>query len=115
MATSQAEVSNEIRHTVREMVEQGSSNEEIYQHIAEQYGEGQIAVPRTGWNVPMSFGVPYLMLVFSGFVVLWWGRSWVLKGERELTDRAASSELDEEDEERLDRIQRAAGDSPTRE
>lgn len=112
MATSQAEVSQEIRRTVREMVQQGQSNQKIFDHIKSQYGEQQIAVPRTGLNVPLSFGVPYVMLVLAGYMVLIWGWNWLEAGNDPLSGTSSGDGLDQSEQEELETIENKLEDQP---
>lgn len=91
MATSQAEVSRELRTTIREMVNQEKSNQEIYEHVQQEYGPDQIAVPHQGYLNRISYGLPYVAVGMMLLTVYWigwnWWRSSRKKGKGTLSDK----------------------------
>lgn len=100
MATSQAEVSQRLRKTIREMVRRGKSNEEIYDYIAKNYGENQIAVPQNSWMKFLSMGLPYLLMGFIVVIATGFGWFWVK------SDRPEDGEEDSLSQEKRDSIDR---------
>ncbi|MFB6347826.1 MAG: cytochrome c-type biogenesis protein CcmH [bacterium] len=76
MAASQAEVSQKLRRTIREMVRKGKSNQEIYHYIEENYGENQIAVPQENWMQYVSMGLPYLLMGVIVVIAVGFGWFW---------------------------------------
>ncbi len=75
IATSQVEVSRELRSTIREMVNEGKTNEQIYNYIEDNYGSSQVAIPRTDWIQRLSTGLPFMLI--GGILVLVLGFAWV--------------------------------------
>lgn len=76
MAVSQAQVSRELRQTIREMVDEGQSNPEIYRYVQENYGDHQIAVPRQGWFYRISYGAPFLLIGLISAIALGFAWGW---------------------------------------
>ncbi len=76
MAVSQAQVSRDLRQTIREMVNNGHANHEIYQYVQENYGDHQIAVPRRGWFYRISYGLPFLLIGFFSIIALGFAWNW---------------------------------------
>lgn len=74
IATSQTEVSRELRREIRRMVEAGKTNRQIYQYVEDNYGPGQVALPRRGWMDRLSYALPYLVmgLVAVGVFAMAW-------------------------------------------
>lgn len=93
------------------MVRDGHTNEEIYQHVQDEYGPDQIAIPRKGYVQRVSFGLPYLALGFMLLITYWLGWVWWMRGE---SRPQVSDEITEEEQETLDQITHGL-DSPLKE
>jgi len=107
VATSQAKVSRELRSTIREMVEEGKSNGAIYQHIRNEYGPNQIAIPTRGYMNRISYGLPYVAVGLMILTVYWLAWSWWISDKR--VDPGES--LPEEDEALMEQVSESI-DSP---
>lgn len=90
-----------MRKTIREMVLEGKSNQEIYQHVQNEYGPDQVAIPHQGYFQRISFGLPYLALGIMLLITYWLGWQWWRRGENKPDP---TEELSEEDEQELETL-----------
>lgn len=107
MATSQAKVSRELRSTIREMVRKGKTNQEIYQHIRNEYGPDQIAIPRKGYMERVSYGFPYVAVGLMLLGVYWLGWNWWTREDK----HRVPEELSERERKEMDDVTQSI-DSP---
>ena len=68
---SQSALSVQMRATIREMLEQGKTKEEILQFFVERYGEGVLAAPPKARMYLLLWLAPVIALGIGGFLVAW--------------------------------------------
>lgn len=66
---SQSALSVQMRATVKEMLEQGKTKEEILQFFVERYGEGVLAAPPKSRAYLLLWLAPVIALGIGGFLV----------------------------------------------
>lgn len=76
-------MSRELRRTIREMVQEGKSNQQIYRHVQNEYGPDQIAVPHQGYMNRVSYGLPYVAMGLMILTAYWLGWNWWVKRRRD--------------------------------
>ncbi|MBI2859792.1 MAG: cytochrome c-type biogenesis protein CcmH [Chloroflexi bacterium] len=79
---SQSALSAQMRVTVREMLEQGKTKEEILQFFVERYGEGVLAAPPKSRAYLLLWLAPLIALGIGGFLVARVIRSGLSRKER---------------------------------
>jgi cytochrome c-type biogenesis protein CcmH/NrfF len=102
-------VSRDLRQTIREMVEAGKSNQQIYRYVQNEYGPNQVAIPHQGYMHRISYGLPYVAVGGMFLIAYWLGWTWWIRGR----DPSEESELSEEEKEQLDSVTETM-DSPLR-
>jgi cytochrome c-type biogenesis protein CcmH len=76
VADSPSDLAKEMRNLVREMVEQGKSQEEIQAYFVSRYGEYVLlSPPKRGFNL-LVWGLPFLAIVIGAGAVLLMARRW---------------------------------------
>lgn len=65
------------------MVNEGKTNDQIYQYIIENYGKNQVAVPHNSWMKRLSMGLPYLLMGMIVVVATGFGWFWTNSGRDE--------------------------------
>lgn len=74
------------------MVREGKSNGEIYEYIARNYGNNQIAVPRNSWMKFVSMGLPYIVVGLILVIAVGFGQFWVQRRELRVKDSSSATQ-----------------------
>jgi|TARA_B110000967_G_scaffold193444_1_gene221024 cytochrome c-type biogenesis protein CcmH len=69
IADSNSDFASTIKLVVQDQIEEGKSEEEIYDFLISKYGEWIVYQPTFTKNNFLLWAIPYLILVFGGFVV----------------------------------------------
>ena len=69
IADSNSDFASTIKFVVQDQIEEGKSEEEIYDFLISKYGEWIVYQPTFTKNNFLLWAIPYLLLVFGGFVV----------------------------------------------
>ncbi len=67
IAESNSDFAQTIKIVVRDKIEQGNSEKEVYKFLAEKYGEWIIYKPKFNYLNSLLWFSPYIVLVFGGF------------------------------------------------
>jgi cytochrome c-type biogenesis protein CcmH/NrfF len=92
-------VSRELRQTIREMVEEGKSNEAIYNHVQNEYGPNQIAIPHQGYLHRISYGLPYVAVGLMILIAYWLSWTWWIRGRTQ-----PDEDLSDEERAKMDSV-----------
>ena len=69
IADSNSDFASTIKFVVQDQIEEGKSEEDIYDFLISKYGEWIVYQPTFTKNNFLLWAIPYLLLVFGGFVV----------------------------------------------
>ena len=69
IADSNAELANDLRRQVREMLLDGQSDAAIFKFMTDRYGDFVRFAPPLEAKTLLIWGAPFIMILFSGFVV----------------------------------------------
>ena len=69
VADSNSEFASTIKLVVQDQIKEGKSKKEIYDFLISKYGEWIIYQPKFTKNNFLLWTLPYLVLIFGGFVI----------------------------------------------
>ena len=67
---SEAPLAHDLRVLVRERIKAGDSDAQIIDFLVARYGEFVLLKPRLSWHTALLWGLPPVLLVFGGALVL---------------------------------------------
>ena len=70
IAESNSDFAQTIKIVVRDKIDQGDNEKEIYEFLAEKYGEWIIYKPKFNYINSLLWLSPYIVLVFGGLLIL---------------------------------------------
>ena len=70
IAESNSDFAQTIKIVVRDKIDQGGNEKEIYEFLAEKYGEWIIYKPKFNYINSVLWLSPYIVLVFGGLLIL---------------------------------------------
>ena len=70
IAESNSDFAQTIKIVVRDKIDQGGNEKEIYEFLAEKYGEWIIYKPKFNYINSLLWLSPYIVLVFGGLLIL---------------------------------------------
>ena len=70
IADSNSDFAQTIKLVVKDLVEEGKTEDEIYSFMAEKYGEWIVFKPKLNKQNFMLWLLPYLALIFGAFIIL---------------------------------------------
>ena len=69
IAESNSDFAQTIKIVVRDKIDQGDNEKEIYEFLAEKYGEWIIYKPKFNYVNSLLWFSPYIVLVFGGLLI----------------------------------------------
>ena len=69
IAESNSDFAQTIKIVVRDKIDQGDNEKEIYEFLAEKYGEWIIYKPKFNYINSLLWFSPYIVLVFGGLLI----------------------------------------------
>ena len=69
IAESNSDFAQTIKTVVRDQIDQGNNEKEIYEFLAEKYGEWIIYKPKFNYLNFLLWFLPYIVLVLGGLVI----------------------------------------------
>ena len=69
IAESNSDFAQTIKIVVRDKIDQGNNEKEIYEFLAEKYGEWIIYKPRFNYINSLLWLTPYIVLVLGGLLI----------------------------------------------
>ena len=69
IAESNSDFAQTIKIVVRDKIDQGDDEKEIYEFLAEKYGEWIIYKPKFNYLNSFLWFSPYIVLVFGGLLI----------------------------------------------
>ena len=69
IAESNSDFAQTVKIVVRDKIDQGDNEKEIYEFLAEKYGEWIIYKPKFNYINSLLWFSPYIVLVFGGFLI----------------------------------------------
>lgn len=101
IAASQAQIANDLRRQVRELIRAGKSDDEIYDYMVQRYGDFVLYQPQVkSYNAPLWIGPIVLLLAGAGILFYQLRRRGRMVPEADLSaeaqQRAAALLKDEE-------------------
>ena len=69
IAESNSDFAQTIKIVVRDKIDQGNNEKEIYEFLAEKYGEWIIYKPKFNYINSLLWFSPYIVLVFGGLLI----------------------------------------------
>ena len=69
IAESNSDFAQTIKIVVRDKIDQGNNEKEIYEFLAEKYGEWIIYKPRFNYINSLLWFTPYIVLVLGGLLI----------------------------------------------
>ena len=70
IAESNSDFAQTIKIVVRDKIDKGDNEKEIYEFLAEKYGEWIIYKPKFNYINSLLWFSPYIVLVFGGLLIL---------------------------------------------
>ena len=70
VADSNSDFAQTLKLVVKDQVESGKTEEEIYDFLINKYGEWIVYKPRFSLNNSLLWMLPYLILFFGGIIIL---------------------------------------------
>ena len=70
IADSNSDFAQTLKLVVKDQVESGKTEEEIYDFLINKYGEWIVYKPRFSLNNSLLWMLPYLILFFGGIIIL---------------------------------------------
>ena len=67
---SEAPLAHDLRVLVRERIKAGDSDAQIIDFLVARYGEFVLLKPRLSWHTALLWGLPPVLLLFGGALVL---------------------------------------------
>jgi cytochrome c-type biogenesis protein CcmH len=69
IADSKSDFAQTIKLVVKDLINDGKTEEEIYSFLAEKYGEWIVFKPQLNKHNFMLWFLPYLVLIFGGLII----------------------------------------------
>ena len=69
IADSNSDFAQTIKLVVKDLINDGKTEEEIYSFLAEKYGEWIVSKPQLNKHNFMLWFLPYLVLIFGGLII----------------------------------------------
>ncbi len=69
IAESNSDFAQTIKIVVRDKIDQGNNEQEIYNFLSEKYGEWIIYKPKFNYLNSVLWFSPYIVLIFGGFLI----------------------------------------------
>ena len=70
LADSDAELAGDLRKRVRDLIDQGMSDEEVIAHLQARYGDFVLYRPPLTWRTAALWGGPFVLLAFTAWLLL---------------------------------------------
>ncbi len=106
----ECDVQTSMTATIRLMLDEGNSTDDIVQFFVSQYGESVLSAPtKSGFNL-MAWITPFAAIAVGAVIVLVVIKKWVRRGEETEAESASAVEADGDDEEYQRRLQRELDD-----
>ena len=69
ISDSNSDFAQTVKLVVKDLIEQGKSEEEIYSFMAEKYGDWIVYKPQLNKENFLLWFLPYFILLFGGFII----------------------------------------------
>ena len=70
IADSNSDFAQTLKAVVKDLVEQGKSEEEIYTFLSNKYGDWILYKPKLNVGNFLLWGIPYLTLIIGGIIIV---------------------------------------------
>jgi len=70
IADSNSDFAQTLKAVVRDLIEQGKSEEEIYNFLSNKYGDWILYKPKLKTGNFLLWGIPYLTLIIGGIIIV---------------------------------------------
>ena len=70
IADSNSEFAQTLKMVVKDLINQGKTEDEIYNFLSDKYGDWILYKPKFNYKNFLLWSVPYLVLVFGGFIIV---------------------------------------------
>ena len=70
IADSNSEFAQTLKTVVKDLINQGKTEDEIYNFLSDKYGDWILYKPKFNYENFFLWSFPYLVLVFGGFIIV---------------------------------------------
>ena len=70
IADSNSDFAQNLKLVIRDLINQGNTEEEIYNFLSDKYGDWILYKPKFNYENFLLWSFPYLVLVFGGLIVI---------------------------------------------
>ncbi len=103
-------VRDSMTTTIRLMLDDGNSTDDIVQYFVDDYGESVLSAPtKSGFNL-MAWITPFVAIAVGAIIVVVVIKKWVRRGEETEAEIASTIEIDGDDDEYQRRFQQELDD-----
>tara|TARA_B100001115_G_C15820744_1_gene408027 strand:+ start:185 stop:553 length:369 start_codon:yes stop_codon:yes gene_type:complete len=71
IADSNSDFARTLKIVVKDLIDQGKTEEEIYNFLSDKYGEWILYKPKFNLGNLMLWAFPYIVLVFGGLIIVY--------------------------------------------
>ena len=69
ISDSNSDFAQTIKLVVKDLIDEGKSENEIYSFMSDKYGEWIVFKPQLNWQNSLLWILPYIALIFGGFII----------------------------------------------